>query len=250
MPWLSYLGMRLFFPLASVGRPVSEAGASETAWSGRLGPEQQTPPAFACGVASLAEGLIPPTRLWVPQVVPTYVSPSMQRGWRWRANGSQHLSRGSTAAASCYFREGRLDPARSGDQDKAVPLCHCCVCLLFWAAPTLQGRYGYKNQRAKCFFEEKKKKKKRKEKAAPSCRTQGCPAKTEVPPLCYRTKCKGQECRPRLPSEKENYSNGFFTICTEYAVGSATDTKHTTVFQNKQEQRWALGSTRQEPRRA
>lgn len=51
-----------------------------------------------------------------------------------------HLSRisvSSAAAASCCFREGRLDLARTGDWEKAVLCCHCRFYLLFWAAQLL-----------------------------------------------------------------------------------------------------------------
>lgn len=69
------------------------------------------------------------------------------------------------------------------------------------------------------FFKEKKKKKKEKEKAVPFCRTQDCPANTEVPLLCVTEQSgKGRNVEPGLPNGKENYSNGIFTICTEYAV--------------------------------
>lgn len=91
---------------------------------------------------------------------------------------------------------------RIRDQEKAVPLCHYWLlpALLGSSAPTLQGRLGYKDPRAKCFLREKKK---GKEKAVPFCRTQGCPANMEFPLLCYRTKWKWQECRPCLPNGKK-----------------------------------------------
>ena len=50
-----------------------------------------------------------------------------------------------TAAVLCYFREGRLDLARIGDQEdqvKAVPFCHCSFYLLFWAAQLLRFKGG------------------------------------------------------------------------------------------------------------
>lgn len=48
------------------------------------------------------------------------------------------------------------------------------------------------------FFKGEKKRKK----AVPFCRTQGCPANTEVPLLCYRTKWKGQESRA-MPAQRK-----------------------------------------------
>lgn len=52
---------------------------------------------------------------------------------------------------------------RIRDQEKAVPLCHYWLlpALLGSSAPTLQGRLGYKDPRAKCFLREKKKERKK-----------------------------------------------------------------------------------------
>lgn len=61
---------------------------------------------------------------------------------------------------------------RIRDQEKAVPFCHSWLlpALLGSSAPTLQGRLGYKEPRAKSFIGEKK----TKEKVVAFCRTQGC----------------------------------------------------------------------------
>lgn len=42
---------------------------------------------------------------------------------------------------------------------------------------------------------------KKREKAVPFCRTSGCPANTEVPPV-LQNEVEGQECRPHLPTNK------------------------------------------------
>lgn len=71
--------------------------------------------------------------------------------------------------------------------------------------------------------------------------------------LCYRTKWKGQEGRA-TPAQRERKLKGLQTLSLQYIQGvlkvSTTDTKHTEILKNKQEQRQALDSTPQEPERA
>lgn len=112
----------------------------------------------------------------------------------------------AAASCQCYFREGKLDLARIWDQEdqgsgngRAILPLSLSPALLGSAVPTFQGRLEYKGPRAKCFIREKKRKK-----AVPFCRTQGCPANTEVPLLCVTEQSgKGRNVEPGLPNGKK-----------------------------------------------
>lgn len=150
---------------------------------------------------------------------PTCVPP-LRRGWRWTADPSLSTCQGSLLPSLMqllHVISGREDWTWQGAGTRKRQ-CYSAIvaftCSSGSSAPTLLGRLGYKDQRAKCFFVRKEKKKK-----IPFCRTQGCPANTEVPLLCVTEPSgRGRNVGPGLPNGKENYSNGFFTICTEHAV--------------------------------
>lgn len=104
--------------------------------------------------------------------------------------------------------------------------------LLGSAVPTFQGRLEYKGPRAKCFIREKKKRKK----AVPFCRTQGCPANTEVPLFCVTEQSgKGRNVEPGLPNGKKLLQ----TVSLQY-VQSTLSQRHRykthNNIKNKQEQ--------------
>lgn len=90
-----------------------------------------------------AEGLISLSKSWVPQVLLPVCLLSIEAG------GGQQILHSALvkdlyffvdAAAACYFREGRLDLARSRDQEKTVLFCHCCFHLLFWELSSYASR--------------------------------------------------------------------------------------------------------------
>lgn len=87
------------------------------------------------------------------------------------------------------------------DQEKAVLFCHSWLlpALLGSSAPTLQGKLGYKDPRAKSFIGEKK----TKEKAVPFCRTQGCPANSKFLLCVTEQSGKGRNAGHACPLGKK-----------------------------------------------
>lgn len=140
-----------------------------------------------------AEHLIPLTRSWMPQVAPTCVSPPHVEVDS--KSFTQHLSRISTAAASCHFG-GKTRPGKHQD----LPL-RLSPALL--SSSYSSGRLGYEDQRAKCLRRKFKKEKK-------NLFSSGEPKAAQRKfILCYRTSGKGRNAGPYLPNAKENYSKRF-----------------------------------------
>lgn len=97
-----------------------------------------------------------------PTCVPLYIIERLEVDSR---SSTQHLSRVSTSSIAVAAAR-----SRNGDQEK-IRQCYFAIVAFTRSsgssAPTLLGRLGYKDQRAKCFFVRNGKKKK----AVPFCRT-------------------------------------------------------------------------------
>lgn len=95
---------------------------------------------------------------------PTCVPP-LHRGWRWTADPSLSTCQGSLLPSLMqllHVISGREDWTWQGAGTRKRQ-CYSAIvaftCSSGSSAPTLLGRLGYKDQRAKCFFVRKEKKK-------------------------------------------------------------------------------------------
>lgn len=163
-----------------------------------------------------AEHLIPLTRSWMPQVAPTCVSPPHVEVDS--KSFTQHLSRISIAAASCYFGE-KTRPGKHQD----LPL---------WLSPALlssscsSGRLGYEDQRAKCL---RRKFKKEKENLFSSGEPKAAQLRQKFI-LCYRTSGKGRNAGIPAQCKRKLLQTVSLQYVQSMLQASATDTKHTTIF--------------------
>lgn len=121
---------------------------------------------------------------------------------------TQHSSRICFLYCCCccfvLFQGGKVGPGKdlraggSGKGSAILPFL-ALPALLGSSAPTLQGKLGYKDPRAKSFIGEKK----TKEKAVPFCRTQGCPANSKFLLCVTEQSGKGKNAGHACPMGKK-----------------------------------------------